>query len=215
MKAAGWGNPAGCLRWVTEAQLEGRIERGDLPDAIFTVSDLPSPLVRRLVARRRYKLVALPFGEAFALESFDDEDRGTTAPATADEIAKFRIYPTVIPAYTYGVEPPSPSSPLPTFGPRLLLVANPAVSSEAVRLVLLKNEALSRFAEGKLEGEALMSGFVTHVNDARDYLTRLILHERDNLENRANSERRSAGELWLEVTGTTPGDAGPAQGETT
>ena len=64
-------------------------------------------------------------------------DRRAAEPRAAeDEIAKFRIYPTVIPAYTYGVEPPSPPAPLPTFGPRLLLVANPAVSSEAVRLVL-------------------------------------------------------------------------------
>ena len=82
-----------------------------------------------------------------------------------------------------------------------------------VELNRLKNEALSRFAEGKLEGEALMSGFVTHVNDARDYLTRLILHERDNLENRAESERRSPSDLWLELTEEPSGDVGPPQGD--
>ncbi len=63
----------------------------------------------------------------------------------------------------------------------------------------IKNEAISRFASGKLEGEALISGFVTHVNDARSHLTRLILHERDNLETRAQSQQRPAQELWTET----------------
>ena len=243
-------------------------------------------------------------------------------------MARFRIYPTLIPAFTYGVEPPSPPEPLATFGPRLLLVAHKSISPLAVRRVLeaifsgefaqyyrppldpslldlapeypwhlgtdefreyhkpilagdvvdllekttslagaiagalfflwqwlrqyyrrkrelgfeayilkvaaieqkaldlelgamldlkellrlqvdlsrIKNEALSRFAEGRLEGEALISGFVTHVNDARNYLTRLILHERDNLENRAQSENRPAEELWFETIGEWPGE---------
>lgn len=42
----------------------------------------------------------------------------------------------MIPAYTYGVEPPSPPATLPTFGPRLLLVGSPVVSSKAAGLVL-------------------------------------------------------------------------------
>jgi hypothetical protein len=70
-----------------------------------------------------------------------------------------------------------------------------------VELNRLKNEAISRFAEGKLEGEALMSGFLTHVNDARSHIARLILHERDNLENRAELEHRSSAELWAETVG--------------
>ena len=36
-----------------------------------------------------------------------------------------------------------------------------------------------------------MSGFISHVNDARNYLNRLILHERDNLEDQAVKERRT------------------------
>ena len=35
-----------------------------------------------------------------------------------------------------------------------------------------------------------MSGFLAHASDARDFLMRLILHQRDNLEDQA---RRSAG----------------------
>ncbi len=32
-----------------------------------------------------------------------------------------------------------------------------------------------------------MSGFLAHVSDTRDYLERLILHERDNMEERTES----------------------------
>ena len=49
----------------------------------------------------------------------------------------------------------------------------------------IKGEALEKFAEGKLEGEELMSGFLAHASDARDFLLRLILHQRDNLEEHA------------------------------
>jgi len=73
-----------------------------------------------------------------------------------------------------------------------------------VELNRLKNEALHRFAEGRLEGEAMMSGFVAHVNDARNYLTRLILHERENLELRAQAEKRAPEEVWAEAMGQAP-----------
>ena len=63
----------------------------------------------------------------------------------------------------------------------------------------LKGEALEKFADGALEGEELMSGFLTHVSDTRDYLTRLILHERDNLEDQAQLEGREAQALWNEA----------------
>ena len=66
-------------------------------------------------------------------------------------------------------------------------------------LCRLKNEALARFAEGKLEGGELMSGFVSHVNDARNYLNLLILHERDNLEDQAVKERRTPESIWSEA----------------
>src|SRR5262249_4726741 len=41
----------------------------DMPDAVFMVSSLPSRRVRRLVDLHGYRLVPLPFGEAFELES--------------------------------------------------------------------------------------------------------------------------------------------------
>jgi TRAP-type uncharacterized transport system substrate-binding protein len=318
------------LSTASYSELESQSDRDELPDAVFTVSDLPSPVVRHLVAKRHYRLVSLPFGEAFSLDNFEDSSRSRSAERGqgSDDVNRFRIYPTVVPAFTYGIEPPSPPAPLITFGPRLLLVAHESTPSRAVRLALetifspnfaqyyhppldpsllelapeypwhagteefreyhkpvlagevvdlmekatsmagviagaifflwqwwrqrdrrkrelgfesymikvaaieqraldlelgamldlkellrlqvelnrLKNEALSRFAEGKLEGEALISGFIAHVNDARNYLTRLILHERDNLENRAESENRPAEELWAETMGEWPAE---------
>jgi TRAP-type uncharacterized transport system substrate-binding protein len=317
-------------------ELEEQVNAATLPDAIFTVSNLPSPLVRHLIAKQHYKLVSLPFGDAFALESFEIDKRGNAGPASEDDVAKSRIFPTMIPAYTYGMEPPTPPAPLATFGPRLLLVAHQSVPPRVVRLLLeavfssgfshfyrppldpslleaspefpwhpgtdeyrehhkplvagdvidilekgtslagaivgalfflwqwlrqhvrrkrelgfetymikvaaieeqalnlelgamldlkellrlqvelnrLKHEALHRFADGKLEGEALMSGFIAHVNDARNHLTRLILHERDNLEERAEAQKRAPEELWVETMGEAsvgnPGSAGDA-----
>ena len=52
-----------------------------------------------------------------------------------------------------------------------------------------------------LEGEELISGFVTHVNDARNYLTRLILHERENLEEKAVAQHRPPEAVWSEEIG--------------
>jgi hypothetical protein len=65
-------------------------------------------------------------------------------------------------------------------------------------LAVLKSEAVSRFAAGKLEGEGLIHGFLALVNDARNQLTRLILHQRENIEEIAASQNHSVGEVWLE-----------------
>jgi TRAP-type uncharacterized transport system substrate-binding protein len=326
------------LSMASYSELEAQIDRADLPDAVFTVSDLPSPIVRQLVAKRGYQLVSLPFGEAFFLDAFEDRSRNLSHSPNGkkDKVDRLRIYPVMIPAFTYGIEPPSPPAPLATFGPRLLLVAHESTPNKAVRAVLeavfsrsfsqdfrppldpslldlapeypwhagtdeyrefhkpilagevidlmekatsmagviagalfflwqwfrqynrrrrelsfesymlkvanveqraldlelrpildlkellglqielnrLKNDALSRFAEGKLEGEAVISGFIAHVNDARNHLTRLILHERDNLENRAQTEDRSAEALWAEALGERPSGAESIKQET-
>jgi hypothetical protein len=60
----------------------------------------------------------------------------------------------------------------------------------------LKNEALERFTHGELEGEGLMSGFLTHANDARDYLARLILHARTTIEKQARKQGLSPDAAW-------------------
>src|SRR5207248_1836791 len=44
-------------------------ERDRLPDAVFTVSLMPSPLVKHLITRHNYCLVPLPFRKAVSLDS--------------------------------------------------------------------------------------------------------------------------------------------------
>jgi TRAP-type uncharacterized transport system substrate-binding protein len=325
---------------LSYAELLARVQSADLPDAVFSVSALPSPVVHAL-ARRHFRLVSLPFGEAYALSSLDRRDGGSPRESKdgPDDVSKVYIYPTQIPAFTYGIEPAVPPASLSTFGPRLLLVAHQDVSPRAVRriletvfsprfaqlsrpsldvklletlpeynwhpgteefveynkpllagelidllektcslagailgasfflwqwirqryrrrrdlgfesymvkvaaieeqalaqemealldikellrlqreLAMLKNQALGRFADGKLVGTELLSGFLSHVNDARNYLNRLTLHQRDNLEDRAVSERRPAEAIWSEVLGESqpaepasePGGQGP------
>jgi hypothetical protein len=68
-------------------------------------------------------------------------------------------------------------------------------------LTQIKAEALERFAAGELGGEELMSGFLVHASDTRDFLIRLILHERENLEDHARAQHRPAEDLWNEAVG--------------
>jgi TRAP-type uncharacterized transport system substrate-binding protein len=311
-------------RYVAESRgyagLMAEDDPAALPDAVFTVSTLPSRLARHLVARHGYRLVALPFAEAFALSTLDED--GSFAPGgPADEVRREHVYDTVIPAFTYGVEPGVPPGPTHTLGTRLVLVAREGVPAEAVgrlldvlfasrfaevvspplrpellnlppelephpgttayqhraqplstgdfidlaekwfsmagvtaggavclwqwlrrrarrrqdrgfesyilkvadverraadqelsagldlpallglrrELARLKQEALEKFAAGDLEGEELMSGFLAHAGDTRTYLTRLILHQRDNLEEAARVQGRAPEALWDET----------------
>ena len=290
-------------------------EIGRLPDAVFTVSSLPSPIADFLTDKYDFRLVPIPFGEAFSLQALSE--LGTKPEEGA--IDKRHVYPTTIPAFTYRVEPASPAESLKTVGTRLLLVVHERVPGEAVKRILeclydssfipsdrslenslldlppefplhpgaelyrqrnkpiiagdaidylekvlaiaatvaggtffvvqwyvrsnrrrreasfasymerviqienesmqnelaaqldlatlirlqrelavLKSEAVSRFAAGKLEGEGLIHGFLALVNDARNQLTRLILHQRENIEEIAASQNHSVGEVWLE-----------------
>jgi TRAP-type uncharacterized transport system substrate-binding protein len=101
-----------------------------LPDAVFVVSSLPSRFAQELVTRHGYRLVPLPFGEAFALGSLTDQER--LARAQDQSLDKGRTFATTIPAFTYGVEPPVPPEPLPSLGNRLLLVAHKDVDPQVV-----------------------------------------------------------------------------------
>ncbi len=302
------------------AALQAETDRARLPDAVFTVSTLPSPVARHLVGTHGFRLVPLPFFEAFTLGAIDDDsDPKTDLPGTG--IDRRNVYEAQIPSFAYRVEPGVPPTAIPTLGTRLLLVARKGVPAEAIQRLLevvygspfaqavqpaidaklldlppelpwhdgttaylrrnapaiagdvidllekevsilaalvgglfflgqwlrrrfrrrreegfgayivrvaaierrameteraatldlgtllglqeelsrLKGEALDRFADGTLEGEELMSGFLTHVSDARDYLTRLILHQRELLEEQARHEGRRARDVWRDA----------------
>ncbi len=292
-----------------------------LPDAIFMVSLLPSGVAETLVAKRGYRLVALPFSEAFTLGGLA---RNTVAETSVREgLRREEVVETVIPPFTYGygVRPGVPSEATVTLGTRMLLVARKDVDPEAVSKLLeatfttafahlahppltlklmdlpppvtphtgmalfqerskplitsdlidafeketsiagaliggsfflwqwlkrryrrqresgfedyilrvadverrslalelaealdlagllslqnelgrIKGEAITKFAQGELEGEDLMSGFLAQASDARDHLTRLILHRRDDLERQAREQKREAVALWREA----------------
>lgn len=299
----------------------------DLPDAVFTVSTLPSPIADFLTDKHDFRLIAIPFGEALSLEAFSELG---TSPAVGS-VDKRHVYSTTIPAYTYRVEPASPLEPLSTIGTRLLLVAhkrvrgdhikrlleslyssnfiqverpgleaallnlpsefplhsgaelyrqrnNPIIAGDAIdylekvlaivatvaggtfflvqwymrssrrrreasfarymerviqienesmqnelaaqldlatlirlqrELAVLKSDAVSKFAAGKLEGEGLIHGFLALVNDARNQLTRLILHQRENIEQLAATQNHTVDEVWLEQSQSTSTNASP------
>ena len=88
-----------------------------MPDAVFSLSPLPSPLGERLVERYAYQLMELPFGEALALRKPYLEDA-------------------CVPANTYGVHPAVPARPLHSVGTRSVLIAHADVSKTAIRRLL-------------------------------------------------------------------------------
>jgi TRAP-type uncharacterized transport system substrate-binding protein len=103
-----------------------------LPDAVFLLSTLPSPTATYLVNRHHYRLVALPFAEAFALRSLTEPVEGDEQQPAKGHIVMGRIQAVTIPAFTYGIEPAVPEQPLPTLGARMLLVAHKDVPPRAV-----------------------------------------------------------------------------------
>ncbi len=294
----------------------------DIPDAIFTVSSLPSPLADFLIESHDYRLVPLPFGEALALEAFLQLGN----PLAKGSIDKRHVFETRIPAFTYRVSRAEPAQSLVTLGTRLLLVANQRVPSDVVQKLLdvlyssnfahaerppldaslldlpcefplhsgsahyrtrnkpliagdaidywekllaitatlaggtffivqwysrwsqrkreahftsymerviaienaamqtelsakldlrqliqlqrelasMKSEAVRKFASGELEGEGLINGFLALVNDTRTQLTRLILHQRDNIEELAAEQHMDADSIWISQVNGDP-----------
>jgi TRAP-type uncharacterized transport system substrate-binding protein len=309
---------------LTYDELVGETDRARLPDAVFSVSTLPSPIARHLVSEHDFRLVSLPLRDAFALGVLDTylspPDPLGERPTQID---RRHVHDATIPAFAYGIEPGVPPELIHTLGTRLLLIAREEMAPTKIRRLLevvfnppfsqalespldvkllesppelpwhdgtidyvrrnpplivgdvidlvekelsilgvlagglfclsqwlrrryrwrrergfeayilqiaqverlalalsraptldlaallqlqddvtrIKGEALERFAEGKLEGEELMSGFLAHASDARVFLLRLILHQRDNLEERARTLRQPAEALWNEAVG--------------
>lgn len=294
------------------------------PDAFFHLAAVPAKVVLRALHAAPYRLVALPFAEAFRLNAIIAEP---SSPGSVTDIDRLSIADTVIPAFTYRMEPPEPPAPLHTVGGRLLLVAHEDVPVESVELMLdaafgsrfarlaephlhhsllelpphmtrhegtlayrkrgdslitnqtvdelsntlsilgallgggffvrqwqrerarsrrdetfascilrvanverrvaelelgatleleplaalerdllqLKSEALERFAAGELGDHTALGSLLTPLNAARAHIGDLILHVRDNLEERAETEGRTAQTLWAEAIGKSKG----------
>jgi hypothetical protein len=72
-------------------------------------------------------------------------------------------------------------------------------------LLQLKSEALERFAAGELGDHTALATLLTPLNAARAHIGDLILHVRENLEERAETEGRKAHTLWTEAIGKAKG----------
>jgi hypothetical protein len=98
----------------------------ELPDAVFLLASLPSILARDLVTLAGYRLVALPFADAYCL----DRIRPTATGDVQIDRASFTV--TEIPACTYSVEPAVPETPCRTIATPLLLIAYAPTEPEGV-----------------------------------------------------------------------------------
>jgi TRAP-type uncharacterized transport system substrate-binding protein len=102
----------------------------ELPDAVFLLSALPSLLARDLVTLAGYRLVPLPFADAYCL------DRIRAAEAGDVRIDRASFAATEVPAYTYSVDPPVPARPCRTVAVPLLLIAYAPTEPVAVSRLL-------------------------------------------------------------------------------
>jgi TRAP-type uncharacterized transport system substrate-binding protein len=92
-----------------------------LPDAVFLLSPLPSILAKDLVASAGYRLVPLPFAEAYCL------DRLNPTAASEVEVDRAHFAAVDIPPYSYGIDPAT----------RLILVAHDSTPPEAISRLLV------------------------------------------------------------------------------
>jgi hypothetical protein len=72
----------------------------------------------------------------------------------------------------------------------------------------VKTEALERFAAGDLGSQTALSDLLAPLDGARDHIGELLLHVRDSLETKAESEGRSEQAVWREAA-RTPDDPAP------
>jgi hypothetical protein len=105
-----------------------------LPDAALFLSTPPSLLARRLVAVAGYRMVSLPFVEAYTLDRLNLHD--PQAAADVEVVDRPWIVATTVPPQLYGSDPPVPPEPCRTVGTWLLLVAYAPSDPEAVARLL-------------------------------------------------------------------------------
>jgi hypothetical protein len=105
-----------------------------LPDATLFLSTLPSLLARRLVAVAGYRMVSLPFVEAYTLDRLNLHD--PQGAADGEVVDRSWIVATTVPPQLYGSDPPVPPEPCRTVGTWLLLLAYAPSDPEAVARLL-------------------------------------------------------------------------------
>jgi TRAP-type uncharacterized transport system substrate-binding protein len=142
---------------LSPAQFAEQSDRAHLPDALFLVANIPSPVVRDLIVRGRYRLVALPFRDAFALGAMFETDHPALRPHPVGAhdllVQKEHVVDTIIPAYTYQADPSVPAEPLHTLGMTALLIANRRVDPDVVGRLLdtLFQSRYARLSQPRLD----------------------------------------------------------------
>ena len=121
---------------LPQSQLLNRRGDSSLPDAIFQIAGVPSPVVRSLIVDNGYRLVPLPFGSSFNLDKFRDTEAPDPFAGATLRLDKSFVEEAVIPAFVYGVLPSVPPSDTRTIATRLLLVGSDRLDDQTVRRVL-------------------------------------------------------------------------------
>lgn len=111
-----------------------------LPDVIFHISTMPSPVAESLLRERGYELMPVPYAQAMAIRDVF-------------------VSPGVIPMNAYGALPATPRTDVPTLATRMIAIANRDTSPEAVRHLLeaLESERFLRHAQLPRPPEALFA----------------------------------------------------------
>lgn len=159
------GGSAVQVRNIQPSDVKTLLDVGDraaLPDAFFILSLVPSPFVQRLVRDADYRLVPLPFADAFRLQGILME----ASDGIPHAVERSDVYETVIPPFVYETTPPVPETTLPTLGTRLLLLTNDQVQSGTITAIL---EAVFSSAFARLSHPPLDETVLAHP-------TRLTLH---------------------------------------
>jgi hypothetical protein len=97
-----------------------------LPDAVFTLSPLPSAGAQKLVRLAHYRLVSLPFSDAFIADRDGVSNEGEAAVSVA------HVVPCQIPPFLYDMDPPVPAQTCQTLGVQMFLVAHRDTDPHAV-----------------------------------------------------------------------------------
>ena len=106
---------------LTIPQLLGEPDRKQLPDAVFVITSPPARLVRHLAIEHRYKIVPLPYGDAFRAHALAEP---SATPADGIVVRTEHVADAIVPAYSYGVSPAIPPQNIATVGSRLLLITH-------------------------------------------------------------------------------------------
>lgn len=105
---------------MSSEELSSEKNRDRLPDAAFISAMPPSDLVSRLVVSFNYRLIPLPFGDAFRLTALHHAARS----APGEGIRREHIIDATIPAYAYEASPAVPPQAIATLGLRVLVITN-------------------------------------------------------------------------------------------